>query len=114
MKKPDPQYDGKGLIKNWSQLWPDARALEALVVAGCMDGKTAANIRDENPLFAKYAYAALASGLNNIRKKHNKEIDARDKHVKSDGECESVLFFNVALSAKIVPSPFMLLLLLSH
>jgi hypothetical protein len=35
---PEKKYDGNGKVINWSQLWPEAKELECLVVNGLVDG----------------------------------------------------------------------------
>ena len=64
-------------IKNWSVHWDEARDLEALVVAGRLDGLSASSIRQRYPQFEAFAYKPFYSGLSNIRRKHNKEVQAR-------------------------------------
>jgi hypothetical protein len=92
MKVPEKEFDSKGKIKNWSVLWEEARDLEALVATGRSDSMSPAAIRTKYPQYNAFSYRAFYSGLNNIRKKHNKEVNSRSEHEKADGECEFNLF----------------------
>jgi hypothetical protein len=89
LKAPPPEYDSKGLITNWSQLWSDAKDLETLVTSERLDGKKPAAVREDHPQFRKYTYRAFSSALANIRKKHNKEAEIKEEYMRYNGECES-------------------------
>lgn len=91
MKTSEKQFDSQGKVKNWSVMWQEARDLEALCIAGRLDGMSAADIRNQYPQFNAFAYKTFYSGLTNIRKKHNKEVNARSEHEKSNGEREFLL-----------------------
>jgi len=89
-KMPAKQFDKDGKITNWSMHWSEAKELEVLVVGGVLDGmKPAEVMKQYSDRFGnKFAYKPFASGLMNIRKKHNKEVSERNKHADNDGECE--------------------------
>ncbi|KAG7352545.1 hypothetical protein IV203_008593 [Nitzschia inconspicua] len=89
-KMPARHFDKNGKITNWSLHWPEAKELEVLVVGGVLDGmKPAEVMKQYSDRFGnKFGYKPFASGLMNIRKKHNKEIFERNKHADNDGECE--------------------------
>jgi hypothetical protein len=91
LRTPEKKYDAQGKVSNWSVLWDEARDLEALVVGGRLDGMAPAEIRTKFPQYNIFAYKPFASGLNNIRLKHNKEVKARSEHAESNGKCEFCL-----------------------
>ncbi|KAG7355409.1 hypothetical protein IV203_000095 [Nitzschia inconspicua] len=68
--------------------WPEAKGLEVLVVEGMLDGMNPAEVMKQySDRFGNmFGYKPFSSGLMNIRKKHNKEISERNKHVDNDGE----------------------------
>jgi len=70
----EKKYDGNGKIINWSQVWPEAKELETLVVNGHVDNLSPAQLYQKYPSFQSFAYRPLASALTNIRKKRNKEV----------------------------------------
>jgi hypothetical protein len=51
---PDKKYDGQGKITNWSQLWPEAKELDTLVVHGLVDDMTHLNFA-KNALHSKHS-----------------------------------------------------------
>jgi hypothetical protein len=89
LKTPAKKYCPDGKVLNWSVVWPEARELEVLVMGGLLDGLTAAAVMEKYPLFKGFHYKPFASGLNNMRKKHNKEVADRAVHDTNGGQCKS-------------------------
>jgi hypothetical protein len=85
---PEKKYDGQGKVLNWSQLWPEAKELETLVVNGLVDDVTPAQLCQKYPSFSSFAYRPLASALTNIRRKHNKEVANRAGYEACGAVCE--------------------------
>jgi hypothetical protein len=82
------KYDGLGKVINWSQLWPEAKELEALVTRGFADDLTPAQLCNKYPMFHAFAYRPLASALMSIRNRHNKEITNRAAYDACGADCE--------------------------
>lgn len=62
-----------------------------------LDGLTASDIRTKYPQYNNFAYKPFYSGLNNVRKKHNKEVQARGEHTAKGGECKFDVFIVVVI-----------------
>jgi hypothetical protein len=91
IKVTDRKYDAEGKITNWSGAWHEAKELETLVVNGFVDGLTAAQIREKYPHFSAFSYKPFQNGLNNLRKKHRKEVAARAIYDTNGASCKSIL-----------------------
>jgi hypothetical protein len=52
---PDKKYDGQGKITNWSQLWPEAKELELLVINGLLDDMTISQLCQKYTSFQSFA-----------------------------------------------------------
>jgi hypothetical protein len=65
---PQKKYDERCKIINWSQLWPEAKELEALVTSGFVDDLTPGQLCSKYPSSHALAYRPLSSALMNNRK----------------------------------------------
>lgn len=89
IKLPAKKFGSDGKITNWSALWPEAKELESLVIGGFVDNLTTAQVLNKYPHFgSKFSYKPFSSALTNIRKKFNKELEARASYDNSGGECK--------------------------